>query len=179
MTHEIPYLAVVLLTAIAAIAVAVRRRVLFRMAVRNAARRKTQVALAIAGLLVATSILSGSFVVGDSLRFAIRGDAFRSLDEIDETIVLGGQLDFYDAREFANLTALAAEMPHVDALADRIHATAAVFHPDEQLSEARANLIGVNASRDPGAFVLSDGNSPPPSRPARAPISRCSLGLRP
>jgi putative ABC transport system permease protein len=157
MTHEIPYLAVVLLTAIAAIAVAVRRRVLFRMAVRNAARRKTQVALAIAGLLVATSILSGSFVVGDSLRFAIRGDAFRSLDEIDETIVLGGQLDFYDAREFANLTALAAEMPHVDALADRIHATAAVFHPDEQLSEARANLIGVNASRDPGAFVLSDG----------------------
>src|SRR3972149_174954 len=116
MAHEIPYLALVLLTAIAAAAGAVRRRVLFRMAVRNAARRKTQVALAIAGLLVATSILSGSFVVGDSLRFAIRGEAFRSLDQVDETIVLGGQLGFYDATTYDDLAANASDMPHVDAL---------------------------------------------------------------
>ena len=159
MAHEIPYLALVLLTAIAAAAVAVRRRVLFRMAVRNAARRKTQVALAIAGLLVATSILSGSFVVGDSLRFAIRGEAFRSLDQVDETIVLGGQLDFYNATTYDDLAANASEMPRVDALAPRIQATASVLHAAERLSEARANVIGVDPALDPGVFTRSDGTT--------------------
>ena len=157
MGHEIPYMTLVLLTGLAAAAVAIRRRVLFRMAVRNAGRRKVQVALAIAGLLVATSILSGSFVVGDSLRFAIRGDVFRSLDEIDETIVLGGQMESYNTTEYGKLLARAPEMPHVDAFAPRIHVTASVLHPDEQLSEARANLIGLNPALDPGTFVRSDG----------------------
>src|SRR3972149_483423 len=157
MGHEIPYMTLVLLTGLAAAAVAIRRRVLFRMAVRNAGRRKVQVALAIGGLLVATSILSGSFVVGDSLRFAIRGDVFRSLDEIDETIVLGGQMEFYNTTEYGKLLARRPEMPHVDAFAPRIHVTASVLHPDEQLSEARANLIGLNPALDPGTFVRSDG----------------------
>src|SRR6058998_2635971 len=121
MSHEIPYLAAVLLTSIAAAVVAVRRRVLFRMAVRNAARRKAQVALAIAGLLVATSILSGSFVVGDSLHFAVRSEVFRNLDEIDETIVLGGQLEFYNETTFKQLAARTGDLPHVAALAPRIH----------------------------------------------------------
>src|SRR3989304_2897957 len=105
MAHEIPYLVVVLLTAIAAAAVAVRRRVLFRMAVRNAARRKTPVAPAIPGLL---------------------GEAFRSLDQVDETIVLGGQLDFYNATTYDDLAANASEMPRVDALAPRIQSHASV-----------------------------------------------------
>src|SRR3989304_5742230 len=102
MGHEIPYMTLVLLTGLAAAAVAIRRRVLFRMAVRNAGRRKVQVALAIAGLLVATSILSGSFVVGAP-------------------------------------------------------PAAGPLHPDEQLSEARANLIGLTPALDPGTFVRSDG----------------------
>lgn len=158
MTHEIPYLVAVLVTAIVAAAVAVRRRVLFRMAVRNAARRKAQVVLAVAGLLVATSILSGSFVVGDSLRFAIRSDVFRSLDEIDETIVLGGQLDFYNETTFQDLAARTVDLAHVDALAPRIHAPASVLHEAEGLSEARATLIGFDPGSDPGAFALSDGS---------------------
>src|SRR3989304_95688 len=93
----------VLLTGLAAAAVAIRRRVLFRMAVRNAGRREVRVPPAVGGLLVATPILSGSFVVGDSLRFAIRGDVFRSLDEIDETIVLGGQMEVYKTPAYGNL----------------------------------------------------------------------------
>ncbi len=157
MASEIPYLAAVLLTAVVAAVVAARRRVLFRMAVRNAARRKAQVVLAIAGLLVATSILSGSLVVGDSLRFSIRQDVFRSLDLVDETIVLGGQMDFYNETTYDGLAAQIGTMPHVDAIAPRIQVTASVFHPAEQLSLARVEVIGVDPAADPGAFVLSDG----------------------
>src|SRR6058998_460467 len=157
MTHEVPYLAAVLLTTIVAAVVAARRRVLFRMAVRNAGRRKAQVALAIAGLLVATSILSGSFVVGDSLRFAIRRQVFQGLGEIDETIVLGGEHQFFNATTYDGLASRIGEMPRVDAIAARIQTAAAALNPDERLSEARANLVGVDPDHDPGTFVLSDG----------------------
>src|SRR3972149_5938965 len=54
----------VLLTGIAAIAVAARRRVLFRMAVRNAGRRKVQVALAIGGGLVPAPLPPPGFPPG-------------------------------------------------------------------------------------------------------------------
>src|SRR3990170_3705412 len=99
MTHEVPYLAAVGLVVLAVAALAIRRRILFRVAVRNIGRRKTQVALAIAGLLVATSILSGSFVIGDSLNYAIRASVFRGLDLVDETLALSstqGANPFFD-----------------------------------------------------------------------------------
>jgi len=65
MSHELPYLAAVGLVVLAIVALGLRRRILLRVAVRNIGRRKAQVVLAVAGLLVATSILSGSFVIGD------------------------------------------------------------------------------------------------------------------
>ncbi len=157
MEHATPWLLIVLLIGLVALGLAVRRRVLFRMAVRNAGRRKTQVALVIAGLLVATSILSGSFVVGDSLQFAIRGGVFEELDHVDESIVLGGEQEFFGSTNYTDLAAQQAKLPHVDGLAPRIVVVSTVLHPEEQLSEARANLIGFDPASDPGVFVLSDG----------------------
>lgn len=158
MSDQLPYVTAILLAVVASAAiVGVRRRVLLRMAVRNTARRKAQVVLVVAGLLVATSILSGSFVVGDSLRFVFREDVFQSLDHVDETIVAGGQSDFYNETAYADLAAKSGQMPHVDALAPRILTTGAALHASEQLSEARVNLIGVDPAVDPGTFVLSDG----------------------
>lgn len=157
MQHFIPWLSVVFLIGLVMLVLALRRRVLFRMAVRNAGRRKIQVALVILGLLIATSILSGSFVIGDSLTFTIRRVVFQSLDQVDEYIVLGSERGFFPISDYTKLSEQRANMPHVDGLAPRVLAEASVLHPDEQLFEARANLIGFDPASDPGVFVLSDG----------------------
>ncbi|MGQ0798427.1 MAG: ABC transporter permease [Methanobacteriota archaeon] len=160
MAHELPYLAAVGLVVLAVAALSIRRRILFRVAVRNIGRRKTQVALAIAGLLVATSILSGSFVIGDSLNYAIRASAFRGLDVIDETIALSstqGANPFFNESVYGGLAANRTAMPHVDGLGPRIVVRVSVLHEDSQLFEGQATLIGFDPVADPGVFVRSDG----------------------
>lgn len=160
MAHEGPYLAAVGLVVLAIVALGIRRRILLRVAVRNVGRRKTQVVLAVAGLLVATSILSGSFVIGDSLNYSIRAEAFRSLDVIDETIVLGGDEgsgQFFAASTYDDLAARASEMPHVDGLGPRIVARVSILNPAEELFEPRGWIIGYDSTSDPGIFVRGNG----------------------
>jgi putative ABC transport system permease protein len=160
MAHELPYLVAVGLVILAVAALAIRRRILFRVAVRNIGRRKTQVVLAVAGLLVATSILSGSFVIGDSLRFAIRASVYRGLDLIDETVATGttvGANPFFDASVYDDLVANLSRLPHVDGLAPRIVVRTSVLNEGSQLFEGQALLIGFDAAADPGRFVRNDG----------------------
>jgi putative ABC transport system permease protein len=160
MSHEGPYLAAVGLVVVALLALGARRRILLRVAVRNVARRKTQVVLAVAGLLVATSILSGSFVIGDSLNYSIRAEVFRDLDLIDETVVFAGDEGsglFFNVSEYDGLAARRAEMPSVDGLGPRIAARASVLNPTAELFEPRAWLVGFDPAADPGLFVLGDG----------------------
>ncbi len=160
MVQHTSYLAVVGFVVLAMVALGIRRRILLRVAVRNVGRRKKQVGLAIAGLLVATSILSGSFVIGDSLTFAIRASVFRSLDVIDETISVGGDLigaPFFNANVYDDLGARRGEMPHVDGLGPRLAAGASILHADAELFEGRSILVGFDPDEDPGIFVRSDG----------------------
>ncbi len=63
-----PYLTAVLVVIGALLLLGFRRRILLRIGVRNFLRRKGQVALAVAGLFIATSIISGTLVMGDSFR---------------------------------------------------------------------------------------------------------------
>ena len=160
MAHEGPYLAAVGLVVLALLALGVRRRILLRVAVRNVGRRKTQVVLAVAGLLVATSILSGSFVIGDSLNYSIRAEVFRDLDVIDETVVLGGDEgsgQFFNASAYDGLAARRADMPSVDGLGPRIAARVSILNPAAELFEPRGWLVGFDPAADPGLFVRSDG----------------------
>jgi len=162
MSHEVPYLAAVGLVVLAVAALAVRRRILFRVAVRNIGRRKSQVVLAIAGLLIATSILSGSFVIGDSLNFAIRSAVFRDLDLVDETVTLGGAQGaspFFDLSVYDGLRDRLSAMPHVDGLGPRVDVRVSVLHDQAELFEGQAFLIGFDPVADPGVFVLADGSS--------------------
>ena len=162
MSHELPYLAAVGLVVLAIVALGLRRRILLRVAVRNIGRRKAQVVLAVAGLLVATSILSGSFVIGDSLNFAIRAEVFRGLDMIDETVALGttqGSNPFFNESTYDDLAARRSAMPHVDGLAPRIVVRVSVLHEAVELFEGQALLIGFDPSVDPGFFVRGDGSA--------------------
>jgi hypothetical protein len=62
---------------------ALRRKMLFRMAVRNIARRKTYTAIVTAGLMIATAMIAASLTVGDTLDYVIKKDTFDSTGNVD------------------------------------------------------------------------------------------------
>ena len=55
-----------------------RKRILRRLAIRNAVRRPRETALVLLGAMLGTAIITSSYVVGDTLRSSIRGAPTRS-----------------------------------------------------------------------------------------------------
>lgn len=76
----------VLLLVIAVIAV--RNRVMRRMALRNVIRRPGEAALVVVGSLLGTAIIVGSFAVGDSLRQSAKADVYNVNGPVDEQVVV-------------------------------------------------------------------------------------------
>ncbi len=79
-------LVLVLLDSLPFLYVLVRKPVLRRLAVRNSLRRPRETALVIVGSMLGTAIITGSFIVGDTLDGSIRAGAFSRLGPIDEII---------------------------------------------------------------------------------------------
>src|SRR3990170_5001201 len=63
-----------------------RKRFPLRIGVGNFFRRKTQVAIVVAGLLIGTAIISSSYVIQSTFDYTIRSAVFRALDHTDEII---------------------------------------------------------------------------------------------
>lgn len=65
---------------------AFRKPVLRRLAVRDAVRRPTETLLVVAGSLLGTALITGSFIVGDTLDSSIKATAFTQLGPVDEVV---------------------------------------------------------------------------------------------
>ena len=65
---------------------ALRNRVVFKLAVRNIPRRKTQTGLIILGLMLATLLFSAAFATGDTLTNSIRHQALSEIGQTDEIV---------------------------------------------------------------------------------------------
>ncbi len=63
-----------------------RKPVLRRLAVRNAQRRPRETMLVLLGSLLGTAIITGSFIVGDTLEASIRRSAYTRLGPVDEVV---------------------------------------------------------------------------------------------
>ncbi len=102
---------------------AARKRLLLRIALRNLIRRKTQMALAIAGLTVATSIISGALVIDASFDATVTAIVLRGTDLVDELIQQedeAGNPSFFNETVYDELQAKLPTMEHIDGLAPRI-----------------------------------------------------------
>src|SRR6266705_1111616 len=159
--------AVTLLLVVGAICLAVlawagRKRFPLRIGAGNFFRRKTQVAIVVAGLLIGTAIISSSLIIQTTFDFTVRAAVFRALDAVDEVVYVaspdGGRLPF-SAQVYDNLTSNLASMPTVDGIAPRFQLPGAVVDTSSQLFEPTATVIGFDATRDLGAFVRSDGST--------------------
>jgi putative ABC transport system permease protein len=129
---------------------ALRHRVAFRLAIRNIPRRKTQSALIVLGLMLATLLFSASFATGDTLTGSLREDALRTVGGVD--LLLRGEagngqpLPYFDADLAAETEQILVADPEVEAVMPAIVETAAVFAPTSGLSEPRVDLVGLPAS---------------------------------
>lgn len=80
-------LLVVLVVCLALVAYqAFRRPLLGRLAIRDALRRPKETALVIAGSLLGTALITGSFIVGDTLDSSIKATAYTQLGPVDEIV---------------------------------------------------------------------------------------------
>ena len=159
--------AITLLLVVGAICLAVivwagRKRFPLRIGAGNFFRRKTQVAIVVAGLLIGTAIVSSSFVIQSTFDFTVRAAVFRALDAVDEVVFAaspdGGRLPF-SAQVYDNLSVHLASMPTVDKIAPRYQLPAAVIDSTTQLFEPTATVVGFDWERDLGAFIRADSSS--------------------
>ncbi len=87
-------LAVGLALALGLVAVlALRNRILFKLAVRNVGRRRGRSALIVVGLMLGTAIIAAALVTGDTMNNTIRATAVDTLGNTDETIAPKGAVD--------------------------------------------------------------------------------------
>src|SRR5207237_7321017 len=85
MDTDLALLLVVTATALAVVGWAGRKRFPLRIGVGNFFRRKTQVAIVVAGLLIGTAIITSSFVIQTTFDSTIRSAVLRALAFADET----------------------------------------------------------------------------------------------
>ncbi|HYP22508.1 MAG TPA: FtsX-like permease family protein [Actinomycetota bacterium] len=120
----------------------VRRPMLRRLAVRDALRRRNETLLVIAGSLLGTAIITGSFIVGDTLDSSIRVTARTQLGPIDEGISVP------DPERAAEIASGIRELedPRIDGVLSMLRAPAAmsVARGGDVLAEPSAQLVEVD-----------------------------------
>ncbi len=139
---------------------ALRRRILFRMAVRNAARRPRQTATVIAGLMVGTAIISAALVAGESTGSAIRGAVYDALGPVDETVRMDS-FSFYPESVLDGFLAEPAVTDYFDGISANVIWDAAVTNPRTDLFEPDVAIVGYTPERDKDfrPFTFVDGSS--------------------
>ena len=155
-------LGVVGLVALAVLGWAGRKRFPLRIGAGNFFRRKTQVAIVVAGLLIGTAIISSSFIIQSTFDYTVRAAVFRALDAVDEVVFVaspGGTRTAFSAQVWDDLRANLGAMPDVAAVAPRYQLNGAVIDKSTSLFEPTATVIGFDAAHDLGAFVRADGSS--------------------
>src|SRR5207245_1653771 len=76
-------------TCVIVLAWAGRQHFPLRIGAGNFFRRKTQVAIVVAGLLIGTAIITSSYVIQSTFDYTVKVAVFRALDAVDEVVFVG------------------------------------------------------------------------------------------
>ncbi|MBT3363294.1 MAG: ABC transporter permease [Chloroflexi bacterium] len=157
--------------------IALRNRVLLKMAVRNIPRRRTQTILVVLGLMMASLLFSASFSTGDTLTHSIRLEALAEIGEVDVIVQTEGQdvsnQDFDPTQDFSEKPSYFAQtyfetvrerlssVPEVEGVAPLISEVAPVLAPTTRLSEPQIDILGYAQEWMDGfdRLVDSEGNT--------------------
>ncbi len=154
--------------------IAWRNRVVFKMALRNIPRRKTQSILIMVGLMLATLIISAALTTGDTIDSFITTSSYESLGEVDEVISFVGQSDDRGTTSVNNepipvsivddLETQLQNDPDIQGFMPILTVEVPVVNTAERLNQPSVILSGIDTSRlegfgglrDPGGDVIDD-----------------------
>ena len=168
MDHIMFVLLVVFIPSLAVIGfMALRNRVMLKMALRNIPRRKAQTALIVVGIMISTLIMAASFGTGDTLTFSIRKAVVDGLGTIDEFVLSAhagendqfGGAAYVPMERFSALQRDLADVDSIDGLAAGLAEIAPAVNERTSRSEGRMQIAGVNPDTLDGfgGFSLEDG----------------------
>src|SRR2546428_7441383 len=143
-----------------------------RMSLRTFTRRKTSMALVIAGLMIGTAMISGSLVTGDTLTNLFTRGAYNGYGYADEVVYTqsgGGGYQFFGLgiahSLYQGLSGSSSVNSYVRGVTPEILSTATANNTSWGVVQSGATLIGTfaNASQVLGDFHASDGSVIPSS----------------
>ncbi|MCI4321267.1 MAG: FtsX-like permease family protein, partial [Thermoplasmata archaeon] len=142
---------------------ALTHRLTFRIAMRNVRRGGSRTILVLLGLLVGTTIICGSLVVGDTVNaINVYGTylAYHGVDEAiyNQSVVTGGYSPIPYAT-YLTIAHAAQQVAGVSAVTPMILGTTTVFDKTTGLPQPGLNLVGsdVNSSGALGSFQTDSG----------------------
>ncbi|MCK4265678.1 MAG: ABC transporter permease, partial [Thermoplasmata archaeon] len=140
--------------------IGITNRVIAKLGVRNFFRHKGHSIISIAGLLVGTSIICASMVVGDSIEYFIVEETYNSLELIDIVIEGENRMPF-DESIFTMLDNDSELVNLTDGMAPLYSQTVSTRHTTTGLFEPTVNIVGFDAAEDLdfGTFTKMDGSS--------------------
>ena len=152
-----------LVAAVVLLVLALRHRLAFRIGVRNATRARRRTALLVAGLLVATTIISGSLVVGDTIdtlavHYTVLAVGYH--DELVGNQTPSGGYAYFPYSVYANVSAATSTDPAIAGVTPEIVTRVSVLDRTSGVPQPNLYLLGSNANQSAalGSFV-SDGGA--------------------
>ena len=150
--------------ALATLLLASRHRLAFRIAMRNVRRGRGRTVLLIAGLLVGTTIVSGSLIVGDTVQQLVYHYTYIGAGYVDESITgtsETGGLAYYPYSVYTQVSTAVSGYSSIAGVTPEIIDGAAVYDRSTGTPETALNLIGVNGNQSSalGTFVADNGTS--------------------
>ncbi|MCH7592913.1 MAG: ABC transporter permease, partial [Chloroflexi bacterium] len=152
------------------ITMALRNRILMKLALRNIPRRRAQTVLIIVGLMLSTTIISASLAIGDTVTGSIRGVVLDALGHTDlrlrtpqigsstESQVFGETADgagffadlYMDAETLSLVLDITTADGRIDGVMPQIREVLPVLDTRSQLTESRMTVVGFDGTRQDG-----------------------------
>ncbi len=157
-------LLLLLAVALVLLFLALRHRLAFRIGMRNVVRARGRTILLVLGLLVATTIVSGSLVVGDTIaqvdvHYTVLGVGYN--DEIIGNESPSGAYTPFPYAVYTDVLAGTAHDGAIAGMAPEIGARVSVFDRSSGVPQPELYLVGVNGNQSSqlGNFVADNGTT--------------------
>jgi putative ABC transport system permease protein len=159
-------LLILAIVGVASLAFAARHRLPFRIAMRNVRRGRGRTVLLILGLLVGTTIISGSLIVGSTVQaldvhYTYLGGGY--VHESVSALAPSGGYAPYPYSVYSSLAEAAAGRSDIAGITPMILSTTQVYDRTTGIPETNLNLLASNANQSAnlGPFVSTTGSVVP------------------
>jgi putative ABC transport system permease protein len=155
-------------------ALALRNRILVKLALRSVGRRRGRSALIVVGLMLGTTIIAAALTTGDTMSHTIRSTAVKALGSTDETVAAKGAVDdipgalgaatgtgWFDQSAVVEIDSALSASGLVDGVTGAVIEQVAVQAPAQGQSEPSVTLFAADPARMEGFSPIrsSDGEA--------------------